>query len=374
MVRLTRAQQQARTRSAVLTAARAEFAEHGFSDAKVDRIAERAELTRGAVYSNFPGKRSLYLAVLLDAAPPLMPYPRRLSMDGPADVAGEFARAWLDRLPLAGDSPAGGRLRSHALAGVFEDEPGRTAMAEIAHLETLLLARVLEDQDQGPRRVRLAALILTMLHGAEESARSAPGFGDPFDVVQACRHLAGIEIADRWDPPHLPFVTPAERVNEPWTPPADLTDTLTGRPADLRDDRLVTVLGSGRLSAAEEAVRSADRVTIAIVTADPAETGALIRLRLSDLAHCLGRLGSSKTTARTSNDLTPSNADPIPISADPAPINADLTVILDDRGALAAAVGAEVTDQTETAVRIKAGEIVTRADGRGAALAVAKRT
>jgi AcrR family transcriptional regulator len=66
MVRLTRAQQQERTRAAVLAAARQEFTEHGYVDAKVDRIAERAELTRGAVYSNFPSKRALYLAVLFD--------------------------------------------------------------------------------------------------------------------------------------------------------------------------------------------------------------------------------------------------------------------------------------------------------------------
>ena len=50
MVRLTRAQQQERTQAAVLAAAREEFTEHGYAEAKVDRIAERAELTRGAVY------------------------------------------------------------------------------------------------------------------------------------------------------------------------------------------------------------------------------------------------------------------------------------------------------------------------------------
>ena len=55
---------QERNRAAVLAAARAEFVERGFRDAKVDVIAARAGLTRGAVYSNFPGKRALYFAVL----------------------------------------------------------------------------------------------------------------------------------------------------------------------------------------------------------------------------------------------------------------------------------------------------------------------
>ena len=64
MGRLSRAEQQEITRQRVLDAARLEFTERGFRGATVDGIAERAELTRGAVYSNFPGKRALYFAVL----------------------------------------------------------------------------------------------------------------------------------------------------------------------------------------------------------------------------------------------------------------------------------------------------------------------
>ncbi|MGH3397592.1 MAG: TetR family transcriptional regulator, partial [Streptosporangiaceae bacterium] len=68
MSRLTRAQAQERNRARVLAAARQEFTERGFRDAKVDSIAERAELTRGAVYSNFPGKRALYFTILAQDA------------------------------------------------------------------------------------------------------------------------------------------------------------------------------------------------------------------------------------------------------------------------------------------------------------------
>src|SRR6185312_10577699 len=63
-VAAARAETQERNRASVLAAARAEFVERGFRDAKVDVIAARAGLTRGAVYSNFPGKRALYFAVL----------------------------------------------------------------------------------------------------------------------------------------------------------------------------------------------------------------------------------------------------------------------------------------------------------------------
>jgi len=103
MVRRSRAESQEHNRAKVLVAARAEFTERGFRDAKIDQIAERAELTRGAVYSNFPGKQALYFAVLAEVAaesaePPYPPTART------AEAAlGDFARAWLARLPLATD-------------------------------------------------------------------------------------------------------------------------------------------------------------------------------------------------------------------------------------------------------------------------------
>jgi AcrR family transcriptional regulator len=367
MVRLTRAQQQARTRAAVLDAAVEEFAEHGYADARIDRIAARADLTRGAVYSNFAGKRALYLAVLLDQPTAYDPLPSAADPPGtlPVATAAEgFARAWLEHLPLAGDSAAAGRLRSRSVTGVFDDEPGRAALAEITRLEALLLALALEScPPVATRRVRLAELILTLLHGADDLAGTAPGFGDLFDVTRACGHLAGIPLADEWDPPHLPFVPPAELCDAPWEPADGVTD-----------DGLLVILGTARLSAAEEVVRAAgpdDRVTVAVVAGDPAETGALVRLRLAGMTACLRRA------------LPPGAAGPLHID-------------LDDGPALAAAVAAAFTavpssptgstaaapppaasspftvgDDTEIAVRIRGGRIVARARGRGAGHAVA---
>lgn len=333
MARLTRAQQQARTRRAVLGAAVEEFARHGYAEAKVDRIAERAELTRGAVYSNFPSKRSLYLAVLLDSWPHA---PRQAAP--PSDVTGAaeaFARAWLERLPLATDTAAAARLRSRSVAGVFDDEPGRAVLGALTRLEALLLGLALESSPpRAARRVRLAELILTLLHGADHLAGTAPGFGDPFEVARACGHLAGLPLDDTWAPPHLDFVRGAELGDDPWPGP---------------DDGVIVVLGAARLGAAEEAVRAArpeDRVTVAVVTGDPAETGALVRLRITGLAECLRRA------------FPPTAAPP-------------LHVDLDDGAALAAAVGAAVTDDTEAAIRVHAGRVVARASGRGAGHAVA---
>jgi AcrR family transcriptional regulator len=354
MVRLTRAQQQARTRAAVLGAARAEFAEHGYVEARVDRIAEQAELTRGAVYSNFPSKRALYLAVLTDLVEQADSGAAPSSSPGPAGLLGAFARVWLERLPLVDDPPAAGHLQLRSLTGVVDDPPARTALAQIIRLEALLLGLALESVGPRPagrvRRVRLAELVLTLLSGSGHLADLAPGFADPFDVARACEHLAGIDLADTWDPPHLGYVQPARPCRDAWAPPAPLPDQLTGRPVGFDADGVVAVLGTNRLEAVEEAVRAArpgDQVTVALVSGDPAETGRLVRLRIGDLTGCLRRV--------------------VPAGAWPR-----LHLVVDDRALLAEAIGvADADDATEAAVRVQAGRVVARARGRGAAHAAA---
>jgi AcrR family transcriptional regulator len=354
MVRLTRAQRQERTRAAVVAAAREEFAEHGYLEAKVDRIADRAELTRGAVYSNFPSKRALYLAVLVDLVEHADAGEVPSSSPGPAEALDAFARVWLERLPLVDDPPARGQLQLRSLAGVVDDEPTRLALAQLTRLEALLLGLALEPRRTRPagrvRRVRLAELVLTLLHGAGHLADTAPGFADPFDVARACEHLAGLVLADTWDPPHLRHVRPAEPRRDRWAPPARLPDQVTGRPVGFDADGVVAVLGTARLDATEEAVRAArpgDQVTVALVTGDPAEVGRLVRLRLGDLIGCLRRVFAPDAWPR-------------------------LHLVLDDRALLASAVGlADADDATEAAVRVREGRIVARARGRGAAHAAA---
>jgi hypothetical protein len=108
------------------------------------------------------------------------------------------------------------------------------------------------------------------------------------------------------------------------------------------------VLGATRLAAAEEAVRSVrpgEQVTVVVVASDPAETGCLVRLRVSDLMACLRRVFTA--------DALPS------------------VHILFDEHAVVSALGlAEAGDETEAAVRVQGGAIVARAEGRGAAHAV----
>ncbi|GGP67200.1 TetR/AcrR family transcriptional regulator [Saccharothrix coeruleofusca] len=350
MARLSRAEAQERNRARVLAAARAEFAERGFRDAKVDAIAERAELTRGAVYSNFPGKRALYFAVLADLVEraPGPAHPQHGTT--PAEALGALARAWVSRL----DAEPGGwaRLAGDLLPEVVSAELTRRPFEQLMALDALLLGLALERlrppaREPGgpvPRRVRLATTVLGALHGASGLAGAAPGFLQPFDVISACERLAGLELNDHWPPPTA--VPPVRAADLPWSPPSAV-DLVTGGPARLDGDGVVAVLGLHRLAAVEQAVRAGAEVTAVLVTGEPAELAPLARLVVAELCGCLRQS--------------------FPPSAWPR-----LRVVCDESGAVAAAAGvAAVSDATEAAVRVESGRVVARAEGFGACQAVA---
>jgi AcrR family transcriptional regulator len=64
VTRLTRAESQARTRAQLLRTARELFLRDGYLATSLDKVAEEAGFSKGAVYSNFRRKDQLCLAVL----------------------------------------------------------------------------------------------------------------------------------------------------------------------------------------------------------------------------------------------------------------------------------------------------------------------
>jgi AcrR family transcriptional regulator len=64
MTRLTRAESQARTRALIVDAATRLFLRDGFQVTSLEQIGEDAGFTRGAVYSNFPSKTAMGIAVI----------------------------------------------------------------------------------------------------------------------------------------------------------------------------------------------------------------------------------------------------------------------------------------------------------------------
>jgi AcrR family transcriptional regulator len=62
--RLSRKQQQARTRSSLMRSAARVFARRGLRQATIDEVAADAGFTKGAFYANFSSKEELFLAML----------------------------------------------------------------------------------------------------------------------------------------------------------------------------------------------------------------------------------------------------------------------------------------------------------------------
>ncbi|MFF5070208.1 TetR/AcrR family transcriptional regulator [Micromonospora olivasterospora] len=92
--RLTRAQQQQRTRQRLLDAAETLFAERGIHQTSLEEVAAEAGLTKGAIYANFDGKNGLLAAILerryaedqiADAGPAVDPGVSS-AVDWPADI------------------------------------------------------------------------------------------------------------------------------------------------------------------------------------------------------------------------------------------------------------------------------------------------
>ncbi|MEH1015453.1 helix-turn-helix domain-containing protein [Micromonospora sp. CPCC 206060] len=357
MARLSRAEAQERTRGKILAAARVEFTERGYRAARIDDIAARAELTRGAVYSNFPGKRALYFAVLADLAAQVTVPAHARPGGTPKAALGAFARSWVTRLPLTDHDVDHGpdHLGLGLTAEIFADERLRRPFRQLLKLDALLLALALEQLappvSAAPvpvaRLVRLAETVLTTLHGASQLAATAPGFVEPFDVVSACEQLAGLTFSDWWAPP--PVGATSRPVDEPWAPPA-ATDPVRAEPVPLREDGVVVFLGLDRLAAVEDAVRAAPAgtpVSAVLVTGAPGELAPLARLVLLDLGNHLRQ-------------------------SFPGPAWPRLRVVCDASGDIATAAGVPVDDATETALRIDRGRVIRRADGPGAGYALAR--
>ncbi|MFI6600747.1 TetR/AcrR family transcriptional regulator [Nonomuraea sp. NPDC050536] len=433
MARLTRAETQERNRARVLAAAKEEFAARGYREARIDAIAEAAGLTRGGVYSNFPSKRALYFAVLAHLATPHPASPTarsepgtgsergtevaghadttvrgergsevaghgdltawggrgveggrgRDSMAGVRDAVGAFARWWVGGLPLA-TAESEAWLGIDLVGEVLADERTRRVYGQLLKLDALLLGLAMErvrvlgtaaerlERVRQPavphgRLVRVAEAVLTTLHGARQLAAAATGFVEPFDVITGCERLVGVELDTGWAPAHLPWAPPARPVDERWSPPPAV-DVVHAESAYLGGpeappgrraagpsvggeyEEVVVVVGLQRVEAVEEAVRAVPPgvgVTAVLVTSDPAEFGPLARLVVGEV--CVGVRQA------------------FPREAWPA-----LQVVFDEPGTVAAAAGVTaVSDETEVAIRVRAGRIVARAEGRGAAHAAA---
>ncbi|WP_024804087.1 TetR/AcrR family transcriptional regulator [Nocardia sp. BMG51109] len=362
MGRRTRAEQRKFTRQRVLEAALAEFTEFGFRGATVDGIAERAGATRGAVYSNFPGKRALYLSTLAQVAE-CAPCPSpRAPGETPEAALRLFAATWAERLPRTSDyrCDATEQLRSPMLSidlipEIQSDQRIRRPFAQLIELDAILLGTALQALSPTPTRspepfVRIAESVLTVLYGATQLSLAAPGFVDPARLEGFCEQIAHLDPGADTPAPEPPIRPALHRVCETWPAPAGF-DIVRATRCGLDGHRMVAVLGMHRVAAIQDALGPGPRpgaVTAVLVTDDrTGEFVPLARLALTDLSRSLRCA--------------------FPLSALP-----ELQVVIDEDRTIASACGFDSVDNDfEAALTVGDGRITARAQGPGACLAVA---
>ena len=195
MTRLTRAESQARTRALIIDAATRLFLRDGFQVTSLERIGEDAGFTRGAVYSNFPSKTAMGIAVI-DELYERMARDLRHSLEE-TDSLDE----WFDVLATwAQDTigePQWTRLEIELAAFSAHDDTYRAATAaRYAHLRAgwaeVTAARLGEDFPIDPEALSTVILALGLGTGAQRAVEpDLPGSG----WVELLRVLAGSAVA-----------------------------------------------------------------------------------------------------------------------------------------------------------------------------------
>lgn len=166
----------ARRMSAFLEAAEEQFAELGFEAATMTAIAERAGSSIGALYSYFPDKKAIALALLEIYAGQVREHWRKLFDDVEAYSSREFAARFIDRfLRFVVERPA--YLQLHAAPIRLH----RNAAAKRAFRATLVEALRRRVRGLGQEKAELCVGVMLqvvqgmmrMYNDAEASARAA---------------------------------------------------------------------------------------------------------------------------------------------------------------------------------------------------------
>jgi AcrR family transcriptional regulator len=182
--RLTRAEQQARTRRRLLEVAAKLFADHGYQATSLEQIAEKAGLTKGAVYSNFTSKADLALAVLDE-----------LALGSKLDVFTE-----VDDGALFEDQHVhGGKLLTEAI--------DRSTLWFQVELQCILHAQ--RDPELKEKMARRDASLRSALASSIEARMGAAGWVPKYDIDQILSALiavgSGVALQRLKDPERVPI-------------------------------------------------------------------------------------------------------------------------------------------------------------------------
>jgi AcrR family transcriptional regulator len=98
MARMTRAQSQAQTRAQLVTTAKRLFFEDGYHPTSLEKVADAAGYSKGAVYSNFRNKDELCTAVLDEIRAERLGEVLEIIARPDTPLRIEALRAWADRV------------------------------------------------------------------------------------------------------------------------------------------------------------------------------------------------------------------------------------------------------------------------------------
>jgi AcrR family transcriptional regulator len=171
--RQTQAVRSARTRAALLKAARALFAEKGFAESGREEIAERAGVTRGALYHHFASKTEVAAAVVEELEAELVErvVAAALGGSGVRDQLHRGCRAYMD----ACADPTVARILADAPAVLGLEACRQLDAVACAPLLAEVFARAHEEGTTVPGDPEVAAaLLLGFLNEAAGLVAAAP--------------------------------------------------------------------------------------------------------------------------------------------------------------------------------------------------------
>jgi AcrR family transcriptional regulator len=194
MARLSRAEAQAQTRQRLIDAAALVFARRGFHAATVEEVADQAEYTKGAVYSNFGSKDELFLAVLEARLQAQAAYYRQLEEEA-RSRPGHGLPDVLPRLDELDETWC--LLQVEFWLYALRNESVRDRMAALYRqyrADLAAIARPFASAELEPAEV--ASVALALYHGLTLQWHAEPGAIRP-DVV--ARVLRAIQAANTQD-------------------------------------------------------------------------------------------------------------------------------------------------------------------------------
>lgn len=175
-----------RTRDAIIDAAAAEFAEHGYQGASLSAILERSGVTKGALYFHFTSKESIALAIIdgMEVACRDLVARAAARPEDPLRRAATLARDVQDLLSGPPAVRAGQRLCSDGLAGAArEGWPWAYWQDVFADLFAQARDQGLVDQDADP--VALGRFVVDFSGGAFAASLGVSGLAD---LAERIRH------------------------------------------------------------------------------------------------------------------------------------------------------------------------------------------